>query len=308
VRELRRERELACDDAVLASGVNGCDYAAHLLDIVSGLRNRPCAPAVAMAQTSHLETRIRSILKPNTPRGGITMKARIGAAAFATCLLIAVTAVQAPAQNGSAALSGTVIDSSSARVPNASVIVRNAETRKAEIVRSNEAGEFSFNGLPAGTYDIEVAKAGFQLFRQNRLVLAPGSAQVVTALLNLGRISETINVVGEGARAQAADAATPPQRLRVGGNVQHAKLVNQVRPPYPPHLKAAGVEGTVLMEAVIARDGTVQNLQVLNTLVHPDLVQAATEAVRQWQWEPTYLNGVPVEILTQINVNFTLSK
>jgi TonB family protein len=310
LRELRREREVACDDAVLSLGVDGCDYAGHLLEIVSGLRRGPCAASVAMAQASHLETRIRSILKPDSPRGGVTMKTQLGAAAFATCLLIAVSAVQAPAQSGAAALSGTVIDASSARVPNASVIVRNTETNKVEIVRTNNVGEFVFNSLPAGTYNVEVAKAGFQLYRQEKLVLAPGSAQNLSVLLSLGRISETLSVTGQRTTpsAEPADTNRPPQRIRIGGGVQHAKLVRQVRPAYPEHLKASGVEGTVLLEAVIGRDGKITNLQVLNSMVHADLIQAATEAVRQWQWEPTYLNGVPVEIVTNITVNFTLTK
>lgn len=308
LRDLRREREVACDDAVLSLGIDGCDYAGHLLEIVSGLKHRPCAPSVAMAQASHLETRIRSILKSDSPRGGVTMPARFGAAVFAACLLIATSAIQAPAQSGAAALSGTVVDASSARVPNASVIVRNTETGKVEIVRTNEAGEFSFSALPAGTYNVEIAKAGFQLFKQEKVVLAPGSAQNITAMLNLGRISETVNVTGERPTTQAAATADrPPQRIRVGGGVQFAKLVRQVRPEYPPHLKTAGVEGTVLMEAVIGRDGTIQNLKVLNSMVHADFVQSATEAVRQWQWEPTYLNGVPVEIVTAITVNYTLA-
>jgi TonB family protein len=310
LRDLRREREIACDDAVLLLGIDNCDYAGHLLEIVSGLRSGPCAASVAMAQASHLETRIRSILEPDSPRGGVTMKTQFAAAAFATCLLLTASAVLLPAQSGTAGLSGTVMDASSGRVPNASVIVRNAESGKAEILRTNETGEFAFAALPAGTYNVEVARAGFQLFKKENVVLAPGSAQHVSVTLNLGRLNETITVTGPGAapRPTPADSNRPPVRLRIGGNVQSAKVVRQVRPPYPEQAKAAGIEGTVLMEAVIGRDGTLQNLQVLNSLVHPDLMQAATEAVRQWQWEPTYLNGEPVEVITMITINFTLAK
>lgn len=308
LRELRREREVACDDAVLSLGVDGCDYAGHLIAIVSGLRCAPQPAAVAMAQASHLEKRIESILKPDTPRGGVTMKAHFGAAAFAACLLVAVSAMQSPAQSGTAALSGAVVDASSGRIPNASVIVRNADSNKVEILRTNDAGEFVFSSLPAGTYNLEVAKAGFQLFKQEKLILAPGSAQSVSVMLNLGRLNETINVTGQRTSAEPVNTSGPPKRIRVGGNVQAAKVVRQVKPEYPAHLKAAGVQGTVMLEAVIGIDGKLQNLQVLNSLVHPDLIQVATEAVRQWQWEPTYLNGVPVEIVTAVNVNFTLSQ
>ena len=81
-----------------------------------------------------------------------------------------------------------------------------------------------------------------------------------------------------------------------------------VRPGYPENLKASGTEGTVLLEAVIGTDGRVLNLKTVNTQVHADLIKAATDAVTQWQYEPTYLNGQPVEIVTAITVNFTLSR
>jgi protein TonB len=95
-----------------------------------------------------------------------------------------------------------------------------------------------------------------------------------------------------------------PQRIRVGGNVQQAKLVNQPKPVYPPLAKQARIQGTVRFNAIIGRDGAIANLQVVSG--HPLLVPAALEAVRQWRYQPTLLNGEPVEVVTQIDVNFTL--
>ncbi|MEN6608642.1 MAG: energy transducer TonB, partial [Bryobacteraceae bacterium] len=97
-----------------------------------------------------------------------------------------------------------------------------------------------------------------------------------------------------------------PQRIRVGGNVQQAKLVRQPRPVYPPLARQARIQGQVRLTAVIARDGTIQELQVVAG--HPLLVPAALEAVKQWVYQPTLLNGEPVEVITQIDVNFTLSQ
>jgi protein TonB len=97
-----------------------------------------------------------------------------------------------------------------------------------------------------------------------------------------------------------------PQRIRVGGNVQAANLIRKVTPTYPPLAKQARVQGTVKFTAVIGKDGTIQNLQLLGG--HPLLVPAATEAVKQWLYKPTLLNGEPVEVITQIDVNFTLSQ
>lgn len=97
-----------------------------------------------------------------------------------------------------------------------------------------------------------------------------------------------------------------PQRIKVGGNVQSAKLVRQPHPNYPALAKQARISGVVKLSAVISKDGTIKELQVISG--HPLLVPAALEAVKQWVYQPTLLNGEPVEVQTQIDVNFTLSQ
>ena len=94
-------------------------------------------------------------------------------------------------------------------------------------------------------------------------------------------------------------------RIRVGGNVQQANLIRKITPVYPALAKQARVQGQVRFTAIIGRDGAIQNLQVISG--HPLLIPAAQDAVRQWQYRPTLLNGEPVEVVTQIDVNFTLS-
>jgi TonB family protein len=107
--------------------------------------------------------------------------------------------------------------------------------------------------------------------------------------------------------AAPADAgATPPARIRVGGNVQQTKLVSQPLPVYPPDAKQAGIQGVVKLNATIAKDGTIQHLEVISG--HPLLIPAALDAVRQWVYKPTLLNGQPVEVVTEIDVNFTLAQ
>lgn len=105
--------------------------------------------------------------------------------------------------------------------------------------------------------------------------------------------------------APKASAAVTP-RLKIGGNVQAAKILRQVMPVYPPLAKQARVSGIVRLEAVISRAGTVGSLQVLSG--HPLLVPAALDAVRQWLYQPTLLNGDPVEVLTEIEVHFNLAE
>jgi len=92
----------------------------------------------------------------------------------------------------------------------------------------------------------------------------------------------------------------------VGGDVQAAKLINAPKPEYPTLAKVARVQGTVRLEAIIGADGRVQNLQVISG--HPMLVKAALDAVALWLYQPTLLNGEPVEVQTEINVNFILGE
>ena len=96
-----------------------------------------------------------------------------------------------------------------------------------------------------------------------------------------------------------------PAQITVDRQIQAAKLIRQVRPTYPPLAKQARVQGTVELSAVIAKDGTVQQLHVM--LGHPLLVQAALQAVEQWVYAPTLINGEPMLVLTTIDVNFTLA-
>jgi protein TonB len=98
----------------------------------------------------------------------------------------------------------------------------------------------------------------------------------------------------------------PAAPVRVGGNVQQANLIKQPKPSYPPLAKAARVQGTVKFQATISKDGTIQNLQLISG--PPLLVQSAMQAVQQWVYKPTLLNGEPVEVITTIDVNFTLSQ
>ena len=105
---------------------------------------------------------------------------------------------------------------------------------------------------------------------------------------------------------QAAQEQEQPKRIRVGGNVQSAKLIHKVTPSYPREAKEARIQGVVRMSAIIAKDGTVKDLELVEG--PPELVDSAMTAVRQWIYETTLLNGEAVEVATQIDVNYTLSK
>lgn len=106
--------------------------------------------------------------------------------------------------------------------------------------------------------------------------------------------------------AKKVEAVVTPQRVRVGGNVRPPRPIRQPSPIYPPLAKQARISGVVRLSAVISRDGTIQELKAISG--HPLLIPAALEAVKQWLYEPTLLNGEPVEVDTQIDVTFTLNQ
>lgn len=98
----------------------------------------------------------------------------------------------------------------------------------------------------------------------------------------------------------------PPQApVRVGGDIKEPKKIRDVRPVYPQIAQTAKVQGIVIIEAIIGKDGNVRDAKVLRSV--PLLDQAALEAVRQWRFTPTLLNGIPVEVVMTVTVNFTLN-
>jgi protein TonB len=100
-------------------------------------------------------------------------------------------------------------------------------------------------------------------------------------------------------------AMTSVQHIVVGGDIQKANLIYQVKPSYPPLAKQARIQGPVLLAAVIGPDGGIEDLRVISG--HPLLISATVEAVKQWRYRPMQLNGRPTRVATTITVNFSLS-
>jgi len=95
-----------------------------------------------------------------------------------------------------------------------------------------------------------------------------------------------------------------PERIRVGDQVEAAKLIFQPKTEYPPQAEREHIQGSVRLEAVISKDGTMRDLKVLSG--HPLLVKSALQAVQRWRFQPALLNGEPVEAITKLAVDFTL--
>jgi TonB family protein len=262
---------------------------------------------VAMAQ-SHLEGRIRAMLNPRLRRGEPGRAGFTLTSIAMLLLLVPLASLRAPAQSGINQLSGTVRDASGGTVPGAAVLAIHVDSGKRELVNTSDTGDFSFKVLPAGTYTVQVRKPGFALLEHPDIAVTPGAAARLDLILNIGTINETVKVTAPRPVGMQPAQTGAPTRIRVGGNVQAAKLITRVNPIYPATLKQQGIEGTVLLRTVISTAGVPLEIELLNTSAHPEFVAVSTDAVRQWRYEPTLLNGNPVEVITNITINFTLSE
>jgi protein TonB len=119
-----------------------------------------------------------------------------------------------------------------------------------------------------------------------------------------GGTGNVMGGIGTGAAPPPPPPPATPSRIKVGGAVQAASLVNQVKPEYPPIAQSAHVQGTVVLHAIIAKDGSVEKLQYVSG--PPLLMASAMSAVKEWKYRPTTLNGQPVEVDTTVQVVFSL--
>lgn len=133
-------------------------------------------------------------------------------------------------------------------------------------------------------------------------------APVVYTNNNNGVSGGTGNVlgglIGSGPAGPPPPPPATPQRIRVGGQVEAASLINKVEPQYPPIAKTAHVAGTIVLHAIIGKDGAIRELQFVSG--PPLLMKSAMDAVKEWRYKPTMLNGEAVEVDTTIDVVFSL--
>ncbi|HEY7303211.1 MAG TPA: M56 family metallopeptidase [Bryobacteraceae bacterium] len=322
-RRLRQESEHACDAQVLAAGIRPSDYATQLVEIARGSGFGRLAPAaLCMARKDELEPRLVRILATRVESFSIRRL-------MIPTVLIAAVAATAPAvtlrkneshRGGSmrktflsslltsatlsaATISGSLFDPTGVAVPDAKLVLHSAETSADLEGTSGPDGKFSFGDLGAGQYILRVEKPGFTDLLREFTVKADSTIERGLVLQVSGRDEPQAN------RDASARLAQPfaPERIRVKGDVAQANLIRKVQPVYPAPAKAAHVQGTVLLKMIILKDGTPGEITVASSPSH-DLSEASLDAVRQWRYRPTLLNGEPIEVLTDVTVNFTLSQ
>ena len=251
----------------------------------------------------------RKIFKPDETVGKLrrekgSLHARGIAKALAPALAVALAALACGQQEG-VFLSGAVQDPSGSRVPHAHVLITDAARGGTEATTAGADGSFRIDGLaPSTSYEIEVrGPVGLEPHVQ-RLDLT--TDQHLEVMLRIGSIEESIVVSGERRQPESGQPSGPRRRTRVGGNVRKARLVHYVTPTYPAEAEREGVEGTVYMEAVVGTEGRLVGLSTLNSTVDERLAAAATDAVLQWHYQPTLLNGRPVGTAVTLSVAFEL--
>lgn len=204
-----------------------------------------------------------------------------------------------------AAFAGSVYDPSGAIIPGAMVSLKNINGSSEEVTLTDAAGRFKFRITPEAHYRVKVTAPGFAP-EEMTVSIDAGRTGTVELPLRIGEVSERVEVVGTRPQS-AALPAVAPQPIRVGGMVRQVNLISKTNPAYPAGARAEGVEGTVLLRAVISKDGSLLSTKSISNGVDPRLVSAAMAAVPLWRYEPAMLNGEPVEVITTIAVTFRLN-
>ncbi len=313
---LRQESEQACDDAVINGGVQGTEYASHLVDIARDLtERRHWIAAPAIARPSSLERRVRAMLDARLNRRPIS---RASYAAI-PLVMLAITIPIASAQGGFASLTGSIVDPMNGVLPGVTLVLTNPQTQAKYEVRTDATGRYEFVAVPAGDYLFEARLPGFASFSGKLTVGVQNLQRDLT--MDVGSLEETITVVSSRSAAStsaptAFRAALPKRQkptcgsgaaagVAIGGNIRAPVKLKDVRPVYPAHLAAQGVEGTAILRAQIGTDGMIDQLEVVSA-PHAELGHAAADAVRQWEFDETLLNCKPVAVSMKVTVNFTL--
>lgn len=236
----------------------------------------------------------------------------ISTAALVVCLSLATSA---RAQN--AMIAGTIVDPSGAVLPAVQVMAARVDPteRSTTTVATDAHGAYTFHALLPGSYTLTASLPGFESFRAQLMLNAQDNVER-NITLQVGSLQETVTVTThdgppEPHRAPAPPAASPtptrppaPGVVRVGGNIKPPTKTYDVRPIYPAALAAHGTEGHVDLMATIGPDGLTRDITIVSS-PNTDFSTAASNAVSQWQFTPTLLNGVPIDVHMRVSVNFT---
>jgi TonB family protein len=292
---LRAESEQACDDAALRLGLTPSGYATHLLELA---RRFDTHLALPMATTSHLESRVKSILDPMTNHSSVSRTTWLTAAALTLIVLAPLTTFTLRAQQSTGG----------ARLRQDKMLFDNA-------IRSIDNGDYGaargiLNTL-INTYDTSDYLVWAKLTIADSWFREGGDRGIAQAEAEYKDFALFYPDFGDArTRVTVATGGTPPPALSApvpaGNPAQAPTLSRQVNPVYPADLRTEGIEGTVLLSAIISQEGTPSALKVLNSPVNQEFTTAALAAVSQWRYTPTLVGGQPSDVPTMIQIDFKL--
>jgi TonB family protein len=199
-------------------------------------------------------------------------------------------------------LTGTLYDVTGAVLPGVALTLDDAANNRLTAT-SDSSGRFDFGMVAAGRYLVGSKLPGFMSLAQE-VRLERASQWDLALTIPVGTLQETVTVRDQ--RPANAPARADRAPVRIGGNIRPPRKLIDVRPIYPQAMRDAGLEGVVSLTALIDPEGRVSSVRVIGSPAHPDLGKAAADAVRQWQFSPTLLNGEAVEVLMNVQVGFSL--
>jgi protein TonB len=224
------------------------------------------------------------------------VEARVANARGSVTLMITVDELGRIAEVRRTGLS-VVTPTASARFSNAK-----PEDVKRFVVNNNAAES---EALRAAAFAMEeAALRAIDQWRYEPPASAPISFPIVITFNQDGEVTSARGRGASSARTMTGGVQAPSSTIRVGGNVKTPTKIKDVRPVYPPEARAANVRGMVIAEVLVGPDGAVQDAKILRSI--PLLDQAALDAVMQWRFTPTLLNGQAVPVIMTVTVNFTL--
>jgi TonB family protein len=304
---LRHESERACDEAVLETGIPAEAYASSLAEIARACRQgHPWLPSMSIGRPSTLEGRIAAMLNTSLNRQAPTRRAIAVVLTVLVAVVIPTSSFDVSAQgSGPLALTGYVYDSWGGVLPGVELKLTDERLLEWSTVTDGQ-GRFAFTPVYEGKYVLEVALPGFQSLRDEFTLLAARDWNR-NITMQVGALEETVTVTARRpTQPPQVSSVAAVQPIRVGGQIKAPHKLKHVSPVYPPSMRDAGLEGVVPMEALIGVEGTVASVRVLSAQVHPAFAGAAEDAVRQWMFSSTLLNGDPVQVQMTVSVKFSL--
>ena len=293
IAQTQLAREEVVDREVVAFTASPARYLETLLEIAAAKSGLELAPAPLFLRSRHLRQRVASLLKEvYMSKQRLSLSAAgFGAAvvAAAWCAVHAFPLQAAPQQQPGGFPVAHKVQPQYPADAKANHIEGNVIIR----VQIDERGLVSDSHVVSGPEALQ--QAALTAVRQwtfSKDARLPANTEV------------TISFRVDEGTAQGFPPTDGVQRIRVGGNVQSTNLITKIPPMYPPEAKRDRVQGRVRLNVLIGEDGSVKDVVLIEG--EPVLADAAIPAVRQWIYNPTLLNGQPVEVVTQVDVNFTL--